>query len=99
MSTKPLLPADPPTGPAIRLSSVERLALQHLVSAPKPWNGMPAEFVPAPRSALARLLALGLVRSVLGETLLGDVQDDTPLWITPAGRAALDRISAKTRGA
>jgi hypothetical protein len=82
--------------PAFRLSSPERLALQHLASAPKPWDGKRADSVPTARSSLTRLLTLGLVRSVLGEALPAGIQDDTLLWVTPAGREALARAKAKT---
>lgn len=81
----------------IRLSSTERIALQHMVSAPKPWDGQRADAIPAVRSALARLLSLGLVRSRIGEEILGGLQDDTPLWVTPAGREALARATDKTK--
>jgi hypothetical protein len=82
--------------PMFRLGSIERIALQHLVSAPKPWDGKRADSVPTARSALTRLLGLGLVRSVVGEALHAGIQDDTLLWVTPAGREALTRAKATT---
>jgi hypothetical protein len=88
--------APPAVATAPRLGSVERIALQHLASAHKPWDGQRADSVPAARSALTRLLSLGLVRSVMGEALPAGIQDDTLLWVTPAGRETLTRTKAKT---
>jgi len=81
--------------PTFRLSSVERIALQHIMSAPKPWDGKRADSIPGPRSALTRLVGLGLLRSSASEPMPTTVQDDTPLWITPAGRDAVARATAK----
>lgn len=86
----------PALAPMSRLGSVERVALQHLASAPKPWDGKRADSVPSARTALTRLLSLGLVRSVVGEALPAGIQDDTLLWVTPAGREAIARTKAKT---
>lgn len=37
----------PALAPMSRLGSVERVALQHLASAPKPWDGKRADSVPS----------------------------------------------------
>jgi hypothetical protein len=80
-----------------RLSSTERIALEHLASAPKPWDGKRVDSIPTTRSALTRLLSLGLVRSRLDDDLPLGLQSDTPLWLTPAGRDALARARVAER--
>jgi hypothetical protein len=82
---------------SVRLSSVERIALRYLALDPKPWDGKRADSIPAPHSILTRLLDRGLVRSQMNESLPRGIEDDTLLWITPDGRAALARTAAGER--
>lgn len=80
--------ADP--APTPRLTSQERIALNLIASSAKPWNGQPAS-IRAPLSVLQRLADRGLLRSSMDSPTPLVVREDTLLWITPAGRAALPK--------
>lgn len=72
-----------------RLSSPERVALQLIVSSPKPWNGVEARTLATPPSVLQKLVDRGLLRGPLDADNPLVVYGDTLLWVTPSGRGAL----------
>ncbi len=83
--------ADP--APTPRLTSQERIALNLIAASAKPWNGQAADSIRAPLSVLQRLADRGLLRSSMDSPMPLAVREDTLLWVTPAGRAALAKAS------